>query len=117
MSDRNPVAATAGDAGVHVTHEPGSRPHPGVGEYIRIALILAVATAAEVSLYYLTALPDGIIVALLMFFMIVKFGLVALWFMHLRFDSRVFRRLFVTGIVLAVAIYGIVLFSFRALFR
>jgi hypothetical protein len=36
-----------------------------------------------------------------------------LWFMHLRFDSRMFRRLFTTGIVLALIVYTIVLTTFH----
>ena len=36
--------------------------------------------------------------------MILKFATVALWFMHLRFDSRIYRRLFITGIILAVRV-------------
>jgi cytochrome c oxidase subunit 4 len=39
--------------------------------------------------------------------------MVVLWFMHLRFDSRLFRRLFVTGIVLALFVYTIVLTTFH----
>jgi len=38
----------------------------------------------------------------------VKFFMVGSYFMHLRFDNRVLRRLFVTGIVLAIIIYIIV---------
>ncbi len=38
----------------------------------------------------------------------IKFFLVGAFFMHLRFDNRVLRRLFVTGIVLASIIYVIV---------
>lgn len=89
--------------------------HPGPAEYIKIAVILAVATLLEVALYYLEFLPDGLIVGLLMFFMVVKFALVVLWFMHLRFDSILFRRLFVTGIVLAIAVYTVVLLTFGVL--
>ncbi|HVE90688.1 MAG TPA: cytochrome C oxidase subunit IV family protein [Actinomycetota bacterium] len=86
--------------------------HPGPGEYVKVALVLAVVTAAEVGLYYLKTLPESVVVGLLMLFMVVKFVLVALWFMHLRFDSPIFKRLFYTGIVLAIAIYGVVLVSF-----
>jgi hypothetical protein len=32
--------------------------------------------------------------------------LVVLWFMHLRFDSGWFRRLFVFGLVVALTIYA-----------
>jgi len=37
--------------------------------------------------------------------------------MHLRFDSVIFRRLFVTGLSLAFAVYLIVLFTFRVFIR
>ena len=38
-----------------------------------------------------------------------KFILVGAWFMHLRFDHPVLRRLFVGGLVLASIIFAIVL--------
>lgn len=93
----------------------GEHAHPGPAEYIKVAIILAIATALEVALYYLEFLPDGLIVGLLMFFMVVKFALVVLWFMHLRFDSPLFRRLFVTGIILSMAVYTVVLLTFGIL--
>jgi len=36
---------------------------------------------------------------------LVKFATVVGYFMHLKFDSRILRRLFVTGLILAVAVY------------
>lgn len=90
------------------THE---RPHPGPGEYIKIAAILAVVTAIEVAAYYVTGLSDTVLSVALLTMMVIKFALVGLWFMHLRFDSKIFRRLFVGGIMLAMAIYTIVLVS------
>ena len=78
-----------------------------------VAIILAVATAFEVGLYYITKLPHPVYVALLLFFMVAKFSLVVLWFMHLRFDSRLFRRLFVTGIILVTAVLGDRIHDFR----
>jgi hypothetical protein len=42
--------------------------------------------------------------------------MVAWFFMHLKQDSRIFTRLFVTGILLAVAVYTIVLLTFDELF-
>jgi hypothetical protein len=32
--------------------------------------------------------------------------------MHLKFDSKIFRRFFILGIILAMAIYGVVLWTF-----
>ena len=49
---------------------------------------------------------------LLLFFAVIKFSLVVLWFMHLRFDSPIFRRMFVTGLGLAIAVSLIVLTIF-----
>jgi hypothetical protein len=43
----------------------------------------------------------------------VKFATVAGWFMHLRFDSNIFTRLFVSGIVLAAGVYLATLASFE----
>ena len=99
-----------------VAEEPELAAHPGPGQYVRVAVVLAIATALEVGLYYLD-LPHPLFATLLLFFAILKFSLVALWFMHLRFDSLVFRRLFVTGLLLAFGVYLIVLFTFRVFVR
>ncbi len=85
--------------------------HPQPGQYIKVAIILAIVTALEVAIYYVDALRD-VLVPLLLAFAVIKFIMVALWFMHLRFDSRMFRRFFVTGIVLALLVFGIVLWIF-----
>lgn len=91
------------------------RAHPGPRTYIAVAIWLAIATAAEVALFYLD-MPDGLLIGSLMFFMIVKFTMVVAYFMHLKFDARIFRRLMVTGIALALTVYIIVLATF-GLFR
>lgn len=96
-------------------HGPGEKHHPTPVQYVKVAVVLAIATAAEVVLFYIEQLPDGALIGLLMFFMIFKFAMVALWFMHLRFDSRILRRVFVTGIVLACSVYIIVLLTFGIL--
>jgi cytochrome c oxidase subunit 4 len=87
--------------------------HPSPRQYVNIGIILAVVTAAEVAIYYISALED-FLVAFLIAFAVIKFILVASWFMHLRFDSRMFRRLFITGIVLALVVFAIALSTFFA---
>lgn len=82
--------------------------HPGPKEYIRIGLILALITAIEVGVYYVPSLRP-LIVPILLVLSLIKFSLVVLWFMHLKFDSRLFRRLLVGGIVLAIGVYSVVL--------
>ena len=95
-------------------HDPTApdHAHPTELAYIKVALILAVVTAIEVAIYYVPAL-EGALVPILLTLSLVKFALVVLWFMHLRFDSRIFRRLFVTGVILAILVYLIVLTTFH----
>ena len=45
--------------------------------------------------------------------MIVKFAVVCGYFMHLRYDNPLFRRVFVFGLILAVVVYLIVLTSMQ----
>jgi cytochrome c oxidase subunit IV len=84
--------------------------HPEPRQYVTIALVLAVITAVEVSVYYITSVRD-LLVPMLLTMSVVKFMLVALWFMHLRFDSHVFRRFFMIGVVLALIVFAVVLVS------
>ena len=85
--------------------------HPGPRQYVVIAIVLAVITAAEVAVYYIESV-DQLLVPVLIVFAFVKFFLVVSWFMHLRFDSRLFLRLFVTGLVLAGVVFAVVLVTF-----
>ena len=83
--------------------------HPDEALYIKVALILAVITAAEVAASYIEGLEGNPLIAILLIMAAVKFALVALFFMHLRFDSPIFMRLFVLGIFLAIGVYIIAL--------
>ena len=88
--------------------------HPGPWKYVQIAVILAIITAAEVVLYYMN-IPDALLVVLLLFFSAIKFLMVIGYFMHLKFDAPVFRKLFLIGIGLAFSVYTVVLLSFGLL--
>lgn len=99
-------------------HEPAAtfddtRDHPSDGKYIQIALILGVITATEVASFYFEDSLGKALVPLLLVMMVVKFAIVASWFMHLRFDSRLFTRIFVASISLAVAVFVGVLATFE----
>ena len=86
--------------------------HPSDAEYIRIALILAALTAAEVAVYYFDSVKS-LLIPLLFAFAIVKFTLVVLWFMHLKFDNKLYARFFTGGIFFALTVYAIVLLTLR----
>ncbi len=88
--------------------QDGGRAHPGPLEYTRIGLILAVITAVEVGAFYLD-IAQWALVTILVVLSAVKFSLVVLWFMHLRFDSSVFSWVLVGGLMLASALFVVVL--------
>jgi cytochrome c oxidase subunit 4 len=79
--------------------------HPDASQYIVIGIILAVFTAIEVAISF-AAVPGHLAIPSLIFLTVLKFALVILWFMHLRFDSGWYRRLFFFGLILALAVYA-----------
>ena len=84
--------------------------HPSDMRYVWIALILGVVTAVEVALSY-WELP-GINNYTLLALSAVKFAMVAMYFMHLKFDNTLLSRLFVAGLTLAIGVYIAVLLMF-----
>lgn len=99
----------AGEAPTHADHEAHQHTHPSDRNYYVVALILAVLTAVEVGTYFVEDLSTTALVAFLFPLMIVKFFVVCGWFMHLKYDNPLFRRVFVFGLVLAVIVYCIAL--------
>ena len=86
--------------------------HPGDAQYIGIAIILSVLTAVEIAVSYIKGIGRGA-TPVLLGLAFIKFFMVAAYFMHLKFDTRYFRRLFITGIVLASFCYIVVLSQFK----
>ena len=112
--DERHEAGHVGDAHGGGAHADGghARPHPSPKEYVRIGVILAVLTALEVAASY-TGVSGSILIPTLFVLAVIKFALVVLWFMHLKFDDRRYARFFVTGVAGAASLYLIVLISFR----
>jgi cytochrome c oxidase subunit 4 len=107
-------AAQAGATAAHEETVTGvGHAHPSDRNYVVIALILAALTALEIATFYVEDELGAFLVPLLLVMMVVKFAMVAGWFMHLRFDSNLFTRLFVAGVVLAVLVYLAALTSFQ----
>jgi cytochrome c oxidase subunit 4 len=74
--------------------------HASVGFYWTIGIILAVLTGLEVGAYYMEL--GAVEAPLLLILSAAKFILVVGFFMHLKFDSKVFTGVFVAGLVLAM---------------
>ena len=96
-----------------VEHGDELHDHPSPRKYVFIAIVLAIVTAIEVAIYYFDLGP-GVLVGSLLFFAVIKFAMVGMYFMHLKFDHPLFKRLFITGIVTALFVFTIVLIIFQA---
>jgi cytochrome c oxidase subunit IV len=85
----------------------GTAHHPSPREYVRIAVVLGVLTALEVSTYFVDF--GRVAIPLLVVLMTIKFVLVAGFFMHLRFDTKLYGRMLYGGLALALGLYAITL--------
>jgi len=77
--------------------------HPTPLTYVKIAALLGIITAVEVWIFYIESMA-GVLVPIFIVLSAVKFVLVAMFYMHLKFDERLFSALFVGGLVLASAV-------------
>jgi len=91
-------------------HEGG---HATVGTYVLIGVILTVITAVEVAVFYIPAL-SRVLVPILLSLSAVKFVIVVMFYMHLKYDHPMFSRVFFGPMLLAVfVVIGLVmLFKF-----
>lgn len=106
--------STVETAELLVRHEVDEHDHPKDKLYIQVAIVLAVLTALEVSTYWLEDELGDLLLPMLFVLMVIKFALVALFFMHLRFDAKVFGRVFWAGAALAILVYIVALAALHA---
>ena len=100
MTEHAPTHETTGHVATQ-EHE-----HPGEAVYVRVAIILAVITGVEVALSYVKVGGSQVLTNTgLLTLAVIKFGMVAAYFMHLKFDSPVLRRLFMMGLFTAILVY------------
>jgi cytochrome c oxidase subunit 4 len=91
-----PASASAG-------HDATRAEHASVATYIKIAVVLSAVTALEVGVVFVRGLAP-IIVPLLLAMATAKFALVALFFMHLRYEPRTLTTVFVGPLLIAVVL-------------
>jgi len=89
--------------------------HPTPQQYWLIALILAILTAIEVAVPSISAFDGPPRVVLLLGLGAIKFAMVVALFMHLKFEKPLYRNFFLIGLGGAIAMFIVVLLTFRAL--
>jgi cytochrome c oxidase subunit IV len=85
--------------------------HKSNGYYVVVAVVLAAITAVETSTYWIDFGP--LFLPVLLTLMTIKFFMVVMLFMHLKFDSKVFWWLFLAGLGLALTVYIGALLTFE----
>lgn len=90
--------------------------HATTGTYLRVAAILVIITLIEVGVFYVPAF-QGALVPILLVLSAVKFALVVLFYMHLKFDNRFFAFLFGGPLLLGTLVVVSLLFLFYGALR
>jgi len=87
--------------------------HPSPWLYVKIGVLLTVITIVEVWAYYIPAWVNSwVFVPSLLIMSVVKFVIVVMYYMHLKFDHRLFRALFTGPLIIAVTTIIALLFLF-----
>jgi cytochrome c oxidase subunit 4 len=87
--------------------------HPTWKQYKWVALILTVITILEVWGYYIPSfVASPMFVPVLLIMSAVKFAIVVLFYMHLRYDHKLFKALFTGPLIIAMSTIVALLFLF-----
>jgi cytochrome c oxidase subunit 4 len=85
------------------SHAAVEHAHPGARQYIGIAVVLFIITVAEVWIFYVPSMKP-VLAPVLLTLSALKFALVAMFYMHLKFDHRLFSWLFVVPMMIAAGV-------------
>jgi len=84
--------------------------HPGPKQYVIIGLILTLMTVVEILAYYAEEdwgiLNAGMAAAVIAILSAAKFITVVMYYMHLKFDSKIFTGIFIFPAALAILVIG-----------
>ena len=105
------TAAEHGEHATHDHHDEHAEHGMSVAGYVKVALILAALTALEVATYFVDFGPFFMPVLLIL--MVLKFFIVVSYFMHLKFDNKLFSFMFYSGLFLAIGVYVAFLATFK----
>ena len=102
--------SSADEATLHAMGE--EHEHPTWKEYKWVALILTLITVVEVWVYYTPFKQSSLFVPVLLIMSAVKFAIVVAFYMHLKYDHKLFRALFIGPLIIAMSTLTALLFLF-----
>lgn len=90
--------------------------HPTWQTYVMVGVVLTIITAIEVSAYYIPAWETSrVYVPSMLILSSIKFAIVVLVYMHLKYDHKIFRALFTGPFIIAILTIIALLFLFGQL--
>ena len=112
-SSQDPHVAHVDHAAMGIEKE-----HPTWSTYWKVAVFLTVITVVEVWIYYTPFKESRLFVPVLLIMSAVKFATVVMFYMHLRYDHKLFRALF-TGpfIIASMTLIGLLFLFGKLTFR
>ena len=87
-----------------------AHPHPN---YMAVFYALFAITVAEVGIVYVP-MPIALLVSILMVMALVKAGMVALYFMHLKYDNKTLTVIAATPLLLVAIAVAVVSYEFAS---
>ena len=96
-------------------HSADHAEHPTWKQYKWVALWLTLITGVEVWVYYTPFRESTLFAPTLLVMSAVKFAIVVFYYMHLKYDHWIFRRLFTMGLGIAMCTVIALLFLFHKL--
>ena len=110
MADHGSFEHTSADTDVHAMGEVHE--HPTWKQYKWVALILTLITIVEVWIYYTPFKDSPLFVPVLLIMSAVKFAIVVLFYMHLKYDHKLFKALFTGPLIIAMSTLVALMFIF-----
>ena len=85
------------------SHAETEHYHPSWKEYKWVALWLTLITIGEVWAYYIPSfVASSAFVPILLVMSAIKFAIVVMFYMHLKYDHKLFRALFTGPLIVAI---------------
>jgi cytochrome c oxidase subunit IV len=113
MADSHDSHGHPGDDHGHTEHHPAEHAHPTWSTYWKVATILTLITVVEVWAYYVPSfVASRAFVPSLLIMSAAKFAIVVMFYMHLKYDHKLFRALFTGPLMIAVVTLIALLFLF-----
>ena len=99
----------------HTHDDEHAHAHPDWSTYKWIALILTVITVVEVWIFYTPFAENRLFVPSLLLMSAAKFAIVVMYYMHLKYDAKLFRALFTGPLLIGVIVIISLMFLFGQL--